>query len=392
MLRSNSIAVQMGRGSLIRRAFEEGNRLRAEHGDDAVCDLSLGNPVVEPPAAFFDVLREEASRAGAGHHRYMPNAGHVFAREAVAARMRDVHGLPFAAKHVALSVGAAGGLNSVLKAVLEPGDEVVQLAPYFPEYVFYIENHGGRPVTVPTTKDFLPDAQAFARALTPRTRVVLVNSPNNPTGRVYPAESLRALGDVLRAHEEKTGTTVVLLADDPYSQLVFDGAIVPSPFAAHRNTVLVGCHSKDLAIPGERIGYIVVHPEAAGADDLMAAVAFTTRVLGFVNAPALMQRVAARLQGVSVDPAIYARRRDRLLGALSSAGYECVKPEGAFYLFPKAPGGDDEKFTQRLQKELVLVVPGSGFGAPGHFRIAYCCDEKVLERAIPRFEAAIRDF
>ena len=389
-MRSQSIAAQMGRGSLIRRAFEEGNRLKAIHGDDAVCDLSLGNPVIEPPAVFFEVLREEAGRRGAGLHRYMPNAGHAASREALAMRLRAVHGLPFSAGHVAFSVGAAGGLNAVLKAILEPGDEVLQLAPYFPEYVFYIENHGGRPVTVQTTPDFLPDADAVARALGPKTRALLLNSPNNPTGRVYPAESLHAIGEVLRAHEAKTGRAIVLIADDPYSQLVFDGGTVPSPFAAHRHTVLVGCHSKDLAIPGERIGYVAVHPLADGADELMAAIAFTTRVLGFVNAPALMQRVAARLQGVSVEPALYARRRDRLLGALLAAGYECVRPEGAFYLFPRAPGGDDAAFTARLQEHLVLVVPGSGFGTPGHFRIAYCCDEAVLERAIPRFEAAIR--
>ena len=389
-MKSKNIVEQMGRGSQIRRAFEEGNRLRALHGADAVCDLSLGNPVVEPPPAFRLVLREEAARDEPGLHRYMPNAGHAAARQAFAAHLSQVHGRTFSPDHVALSVGAAGGLNSLLKAILEPGDEVLQLSPYFPEYIFYIENHGGVPVPVPTTSDFLPDPTAIARALTPRTRAILINSPNNPTGRVYPAHLLAAIGEVLRAHEARVGRPVLLIADDPYSQLIYDGATVPSPFHAHRHTVLVGCHSKDLAIPGERIGYVAVHPDADGATDLMAAVAFTTRVLGFVNAPALMQRVAARLQGVSVEPAIYQRRRDRLLTALLSMGYECVRPEGAFYLFPKAPGGDDLAFSALLQEHLTLVVPGTGFGTPGYFRIAYCCDEAVLERSIPRFAAAFK--
>ena len=378
----------MGRGSQIRRAFEEGLRLRTLHGEDAVADLSLGNPVLEPPPRFREVLREEAARDEPGLHRYMPNAGLVAVREAVAQHLSSQHALPFSPGHVAMCVGAAGGLNAVLKAALEPGDEVVMFAPYFPEYVFYVDNQGGVPICVPTTEDFLVDPEALARALTPRTRVVLINSPNNPTGRVYPSANLAMVGRVLAEHERRSGRPLLLVADDPYSQITFDGVRVPSPFAAHRHTVLVTCHSKDLAIPGERIGYVAVHPEASGALEFIHAVAFTTRVLGFVNAPALMQRVAARLQGVSVDPALYAKRRDRLYGALVEIGYQCVKPEGAFYLFPRSPLADDVAFSQLLAKHLLLVVPGVGFGAPGHFRIAYCCPEDVIERAIPKFAAA----
>lgn len=381
----------MGRGSQIRRAFEEGLRLRGLHGEDAVADLSLGNPVLEPPARFREVLVEEAARATPGQHRYMPNAGLLPAREAVARHLASLHGLPFTAAHVAMCVGAAGGLNAVLKAALEPGDEVVMFTPYFPEYLFYVDNHGGVPVCVETTADFLPAPAALRRALSPRTRVVLVNSPNNPTGRVYPAECLRAIGEVLAEHEARVGRPVLLVADDPYSQLTFDDVRVPSPFAAHQHTVLVTCHSKDLAIPGERIGYVAVHPQAAGGEEFIHAVAFATRVLGFVNAPALMQRVAARLQGVSVSPALYARRRDRLYGALVEMGYQCVRPEGAFYLFPRSPIADDLAFSQLLAKHLVLVVPGTGFGAPGFFRLAYCCEEAVIERAIPKLAAALRE-
>jgi aspartate aminotransferase len=381
----------MARGSQIRRAFEEGLRLKAAHGEDAVCDLSLGNPILEPPAAFREVLAQEVARAGAGLHRYMPNAGRPEARAAVAAHLAKIHALPFESRHIAMCVGAAGGMNAVLEAALEPGDEVVLFAPYFPEYLFYVENHRGVVAVAESTREFLLDPASLARVLTPRTRVVVINSPNNPTGRVYPAENLRAIGLALAAHEALVGREVLLVADDPYSKIVFDGTQVPSPLAAHPHTVLVGCHSKDLAIPGERIGFVAVHPAAPGADDLVAAVAFATRILGFVNAPALMQRVAARLQGVSVDPSLYERRRDRLWSALTQMGYECVKPEGAFYLFPRAPGGDDLAFTALLQSHLVLVVPGTGFGTPGYFRIAYCCGEEVIERAIPRFEAALRE-
>jgi aspartate aminotransferase len=391
MLYSRHMEELMSRGSFIRRAYEEGARLKAEHGADAVCDLSLGNPVVEPPPRLRDELLALARDATPGAHRYMPNGGFPEAREAVARQLAREHGLPFAWQHVVMTVGAAGGVNVVLKATLEPGDEVVQVAPYFPEYLFYVDNHGGVLRTAASGPDFALDPEAIARVLGPRTRAVLVNSPNNPTGRVYPAASLRALGEVLAAHERRVGRAVFLVADDPYSHIVFDGAEVPSPFAAHRHTILIGSHSKDLAIPGERIGFTAVHPEAEGALGLAQAVAYAVRILGFVNAPALMQRLVARLQGVRLDPATYQRRRDRVLGALWEMGYECVRPEGAFYLFPRAPGGDDLRFYEALARHLVLVVPGTGFGTPGFFRIAYCVEDEVLDRALPRFGAALRE-
>jgi aspartate aminotransferase len=391
MLQSRKIGDLILRGSHIRRAYEEGAKLKAVHGEAAVCDLSLGNPDAEPPAAFREALLAEAGRTAPGLHRYMPNAGLRETRAAVAAHLARVHGLPFAAEHVAMTIGAAGGLNAVLKAVLEPGDEVIEIAPYFPEYVFYIENHGGVARVAESGVGFDIDAAKVQAVLGPRTRAVIVNSPNNPTGRIYPAASLRALGEVLAEHERKVGRPVLLLADDPYSALVFDGQSVPSPFVAHQSTVLVGCHSKDLSIPGERIGFAAVHPEAKGAAELVEAVAFANRILGFVNAPALMQRVAARVQGVSVDPALYQRRRDVLHGALIAMGYACVRPEGAFYLFPQAPGGDDLAFTALLQKHLVVVVPGVGFGTPGYFRISYCVSLEVLERSLPRFEKALHE-
>jgi aspartate aminotransferase len=390
MLHSHHMVELMSRGSQIRRAFEEGLRLKMIHGEAAVCDLSLGNPVVEPPPRFREVLLEEAGRENSGLHRYMPNAGLLHVREAVARYLSRTHGLSFGAEHVVMTIGSAGALNAVLKSILEPGDEVVLLLPYFPEYLFYVENHGGVVVTVPTASDFDVDPEAVARVLSPRTRAVIINTPNNPTGRVYPLASLRALGDVLRAHEKKAGREVLLLADAPYAHIVFDGRSVPSPFSVHRHTVLVCSHSKDLAVPGERIGYAAVHPQAEGAVDLCRAISFANRILGYINAPALMQRIAARLQGVTVEAAIYERLRDRLHAALTEIGYECVRPEGAFYLFPRSPI-DDLEFTRLLARRLVLVVPGSGFGTPGYFRIAYCVEREVIERSLPRFEEAWRE-
>jgi aspartate aminotransferase len=390
MLHSRHMVELMSRGSQIRRAFEEGLRLKVLHGEAAVCDLSLGNPVVEPPPVFREVLREEAGRESSGLHRYMPNAGLMHVRQAVGRYLASAYELPFTAEHVVMTIGSAGALNAVLKSILEPGDEVVLLLPYFPEYLFYVENHGGVVVTAPTASDFDVDPEAVARVLSPRSRAVIINTPNNPTGRVYPLASLRALGEVLRAHEEKSGREVLLLADTPYTHIVFDGRSVPSPFAAHRHTVLVCSHSKDLAVPGERIGYAAVHPEAEGAVELSRAISFANRILGFINAPALMQRIVARLQGVTIDPAIYQRLRDRLYAALTEMGYDCVRPEGAFYLFPRSPI-DDLEFTRLLQRRLVLVVPGSGFGAPGYFRIAYCVEKEVIERSLPRFQEALRE-
>jgi aspartate aminotransferase len=374
--------------SWIRRMFEEGARLKAEIGADRVFDFSLGNPVVEPPPEVREAFRAALDDPAPGLHRYMPNAGFPPVRRAVAEWLSSDYGVAVAEDRVLMCVGAGGGLNVVLKSILDPGDEVVVLAPWFPEYAFYVDNHGGRMVAVPAGKGFQPDLAALEAALGPRTAAVLVNSPNNPTGAVYEQGTLDALGELLRRHSGRTGRCVHLVSDEPYRRILFDGRRPASVFRAYGPSILVSSHSKDLAIPGERIGVVALGPDCPDGAALAGAFTFANRVLGFVNAPALQQRAVARLQGRSVDPRLYQARRDLLCDALSAAGYEFERPGGAFYLFPRAPGGDDLAFVQRLLRERILVVPGTGFGTPGHFRIAYCVTEREILGAIPGFERA----
>ena len=293
---SRRTADLMKGSSWIRKMFEEGARLKAEVGADRVFDFSLGNPVIEPPPEVKQAFREALDDASPGLHRYMPNAGIPAVRAAVAEFLARDHGVPFTPDRLLMCVGAGGGLNVVLKSLLDPGDEVVVLAPYFPEYAFYIDNHGGRMVEVPAGPGFLPDLDAIGKALTPRTAAVLVNSPNNPTGVVYEQETLDALGGLLRRHGERTGRVIHLISDEPYRRILFDGRRPASVFRAHGPSILVTSHSKDLALPGERIGVVALGPEVPEAADLAAALTFSNRVLGFVNAPALLQRAVARLQ------------------------------------------------------------------------------------------------
>ncbi|HEU4394547.1 MAG TPA: pyridoxal phosphate-dependent aminotransferase [Planctomycetota bacterium] len=387
---SRRVQELMKGSSWIRRMFEEGARLKALHGADAVQDFSLGNPVLEPPPEVKEALRAALDDPAPGRHRYMPNAGFPEVRRAAAEFLTKDFGVAIAEDRVLMCVGAGGGLNVVLKSILDPGDEVIVLAPWFPEYQFYVDNHGGRMVPVPTGRGFLPDGSAIEAALTPRTAAVIVNSPNNPTGVAYAQSDLDAIGAAIRRHRERTGRTVHLLSDEPYRRILFDGRTPPSVFRASDAAILVTSHSKDLALPGERIGVVAIGPDCPDAPALTAAFTFAQRTLGFVNAPALQQRAVAALQGRTVDPEIYRRKRDFLCGALAKMGYEFERPGGAFYLFPRAPGGDDVAFVQRLLAERILVVPGSGFGTPGWFRLAYCVEDRDLERALPGFERAIR--
>jgi aspartate aminotransferase len=375
--------------------FEEGNRLRALHGAGAVIDLSLGNPELDPPAAFHAALRAAVEEDGArrGLHRYMPNAGFAETRAAVAAHLGAQSGIPVEPDDVVMSCGAAGGINVVLKSLLEAGDEVIVLAPYFPEYEFYIDNHGGVPLPVPTREDFGIDLAAIERALArpgSRVRAILLNSPNNPTGRMYAAAEVAALGELLRAR----GPDVYVISDEPYRSLVFDGKRYGEVLGAVERAVVVGSHSKDLALPGERIGFAALSPQIPAGErrELIAAMTFVTRTLGFVNAPALMQRVVRGLQGVSVDPREYEERRNLLCGALERSGFEFVWPDGAFYLFPKSPEPDDVRFVKRLAERLVLTVPGTGFGTPGHFRISFCMAKETIERALPVLDTVAREY
>ncbi len=373
------------RSSWIRRMFEEGARLKAEHGPDKVCDFSLGNPDLPPPAQFRTALQKAAADNEPGRHSYMPNGGYPFVRAAVARRISREQEITVDGQELLMTVGAAGGLNVVLKALLDPGDEVIILAPFFVEYHFYVDNHGGTAITVNTREDFSLDVEAVAAAITARTKAVIINSPNNPTGQIYSAEELARLAAVLDGAQQ----TIYLIADEPYRQIVYDNHRVPGIFQAYRHSLVVSSYSKDLSLPGERIGYIAVHPEINDKTLLLDAMTLANRILGFVNAPALMQRVVAELQGVTVDTAVYARRRELFCRLLEQAGYEFVPPKGAFYLFPKSPIADDAKFVGLLAEQKILAVPGRGFGLPGHFRLSFCVADDVIERSAPGFAAAL---
>ncbi|NOX79972.1 MAG: pyridoxal phosphate-dependent aminotransferase [Deltaproteobacteria bacterium] len=377
------------KSSWIRKMFEEGARMKAEFGVENVFDFSLGNPDVPPPPKFGEVLRELAANDRAGVHAYMPNGGYPYVREAVAATLSVEQEVEIDLGDVLMTCGAAGALNVVMKSLLDPGDEVVILSPFFVEYHFYVDNHGGVTRVVSTDDEFNLDLDAIEEALTAKTKVVLINSPNNPTGQVYSRESLAQLGQLLGRAGDKFCTTIYLVADEPYRKIVFDGCEVPPVMTATTNAIVVSSYSKDLSLPGERIGYLAVHPDIKDKRALLDAMTLANRILGFVNAPALMQRVVAELQDVTVDASIYERRRQLFCHILDAAGFEYVKPRGAFYLFPKTPIDDDVEFCGILQQEKILGVPGRGFGAPGYFRLAFCVQDEVIERSAEGFKNAI---
>jgi aspartate aminotransferase len=385
---SQRIQAAVQNSSWIRRMFEEGAELKARLGADQVFDFTLGNPDLEPPPGFKEELLAAAQDPRPGLHSYMPNAGLLETRQALAHFLSRVHGLDFKAHDLILTCGASGGLNVILKTLLDPGDEVVVFAPFFPEYLFYADNHGGVARVVETDEHFRLDLERLGEALGPRTRAVIINSPNNPTGQIYDEATLHELGRMLGHHAGRHGRPVYLVSDEPYRRLAYDGVQVPSVLAAYPNTLLTTSFSKDLSIPGERLGYVAVSPRATGRGELAGGMILANRILGFVNAPALMQRVVVRLLEVSVDITPYARRRELFCDILEQAGYDFTRPPGAFYLFPQAPGGDDLAFVARLKEENILAVPGRGFGRPGYFRLAFCVPEKVIEAAAPGFARA----
>ena len=387
---SHRVRRSMEESSWIRRMFEQGAALKQRFGDRNVFDLSLGNPVMEPPPEFHQALQRLLSNPPSGSHRYMPNAGYHETRAAVADALADETGLPFTSNEIVMTVGAGGAINVVLHSILDPGDEVILLAPYFAEYTFYADNHGGAPIIVPTDGDFLPDVSAIEAAIGPKTRAIFINSPNNPTGVLYPAERIEALGELLERKSRALGREIFLISDEPYRKIIFDGLSYPHIFPFYRQTIVATSHSKDLALPGERIGYIAVNPAYEEREELVAGCSFSTRVLGFVNAPALMQRVVAHLQQATVDVLDYQRKRDMLYDALTGLGYQVPRPQGAFYMFPRSPVADELVFINELLQYNVLVVPGRGFGAPGSFRLSYCVEDWVLEGALEGFTKAAR--
>jgi aspartate aminotransferase len=380
---SQSIAGQIEQASWIRRMFEIGIELRRERGAENVFDFSLGNPEVEPPAAVIGALCRVVAENLPHTHGYMPNAGYPEVRAQLARRLAASTGLPFASEHLIMTSGAAGAINTVLKSILDPGDEVIVLNPYFPEYRFYIENHGGRVVPVETTADFLPDPVRIAAAATPRTKALILNSPNNPTGRLYPAGVLRELNAIVRE-------PLLAISDEPYRPIVYDSVTPPDTLALIDRAVLAWSWSKAMAIAGERIGYLAISPRLGEAAALANACTFAHRILGYINAPAIWQRVVGLVPDAIVDVGLYQAKRDRLCGALQAMGYDAPRPEGSFYVFPRTPIPDDIAFIRDLQEEGILAVPGSGFGRGGYMRLSLTISSPEIERSLAGFERAIR--
>jgi aspartate aminotransferase len=389
---SNKLADIISKASFIRKMFEEGAKLKAEYGAENVFDFSLGNPNLPPPEKFSELLRDTVDSCGLGDHCYMPNTGYPMVCGSVADYLAEEQQAPVTDQEVMMTCGASGALNVALKTILDPGDEVLTPAPCFVEYKFYADNHGGTLKTVATKPDFQLDLDALSEAINKKTKAVLINSPNNPTGQVYPEDDLVALGELLEKKGKEYHRTIYLISDEPYRKIVYDGVKVPSIFTSYKNSIIGTSYSKDISIPGERIGFIAVNPAAAYKNDLIAGMAVANRILGFVNAPALMQRVVACMQGMSVEISEYARKREILCDGLARFGYEFIKPPGTFYLFPRSPIADDVEFAKALKDEHVLVVPGSGFDGPGHFRIAFCVDDEVIKNSMPGFKKAMEKY
>jgi aspartate aminotransferase len=383
---ARTIQVQLEQASWIRRMFEIGTRMKAERGADNVFDFTLGNPDVEPPKAVLEALKRIAAGSRPQSHAYMNNAGYASVREIIAKRQSAATGLPYTADHILMTNGSAGAMNAVLKAMLDPGDEVIVLFPYFPEYRFYIENHAGKMVRVETDQNFYPDARRIEAALTERTKAIILNSPNNPTGVLYPAETIGEIAATL----ERTGHPAIVLSDEPYKRLVFDGLRAPEIDAIVPRTVTAYSWSKAMAIPGERIGYLAISPRVQEWNELRNACTFTNRILGFINAPAIWQWVVAETADETVDVATYQTKRDLLCDALARIGYRVVKPQGSFYVFPASPIPDDLAFVQELLTEGILAVPGTGFGRSGYFRLSLTIPKEMIERSIPGFERAFQ--
>ena len=392
MSASKKIQTAIKQASWIRKMFEEGASRKAIYGEENVFDFSIGNPNLEPPAEFKVILKDLVNDSCKGQHCYMSNAGYEDTREAVADYLSEHNSQTFSRNDIVMTVGAGGALNVILKTILDPSDEVIIPTPCFMEYRFYVDNHQGIPKFVTIKPDFTLDIEAIRSAITEKTKAVLINSPNNPTGRVFSRSELDSLADLLTEYSEKKGDVIYLVSDEPYKKIVFDGIVVPSIFDVYKSSFIATSFSKDLSLPGERIGYAALNPNIDERSLISAGLVLSNRILGFVNAPALMQRAVNSLLGVSIDVGIYQKKRDILCDGLASMGYEFFRPQGSFYLFPKSPIEDDVAFVSALKDENILTVPGSGCGGPGHFRIAYCVSDETIINSMPGFGRAIEKF
>ncbi len=386
--------VESPTAGVIRRMFEEGAVLKQKYGAENVYDFSLGNPDLDPPEQVVQAILKTAQDTTHGCHGYMPNAGYPAARDAMAKKTSLEQGISVPGSNIIMSVGAAGALNAALKALLNPGDEVIVPCPYFTEYDHYIHNHNGEIHRVSTKADFSLDTDAIAAALSEVTAAVIINSPNNPTGHIYSDADIAALAAVLNAHGKKTGRYPYIICDEPYRAITYGGKKVASVFPAYENTVVVTSFAKNLSLPGERIGYIALNPACRESKDFLAAAVFATRVLGYVNAPAFFQKVVTESWDAVCDYSLYEKRCKELTEIMDYAGFSYARPDGAFYLFVKVPeewNGDDMAFTDHLKKYNILCAPGSGFGGKGWFRIAYCVSEKTILNSKEAFYKAARE-
>lgn len=379
--------------SAIRKMFEEGKILKAKYGEDNVFDFSLGNPDLDPPQEVLDAIKEVAADTSHGAHAYMSNAGYDDCRAAMAQKESQEQGVAVDASCVIMTVGAASAISSVIKALIMPGEEVLVPSPFFAEYTHYAHNHGGVLVPVPTKKDFSLDVDAIKAALNKKTVAIIINSPNNPTGKIYSAAEIRELCSALKEFGKANGRYPYLICDEPYRSIVYDDATVPPVFPEYEYAVIVTSFAKNLSLPGERVGYICVNPANPEKAEFVAAATMAFRILGCVNAPAFFQKVVAKSWNAPVDYSSYLKRRDLLMEVLDNAGIEYEKPQGAFYIFAKVPaafGDDDAAFVEHLEKNLILCAPGRGFGMKGYFRIAYCVPEKTIVNSREAFYKAAR--
>ena len=391
---SDKMKSLVSNSSIIRAMFEEGKKMMAIYGADNVYDFSLGNPSVEPPKevkeAIIDVLNSQQQKLV---HGYPNNSGFEDVREAIAQSINTKFKTKFNQSNIVMTVGAAGGLNVILKTLLNPGDEVITFAPFFGEYRNYVSNFDGELITVsPNTVDFQPNLFEFETKITRKTKAVIVNTPNNPTGVVYSEETIIKLADILNKKQKELQTSIYLISDEPYRELAYDKVEVPYLTKYYDNTVVGYSYSKSLSLPGDRIGYLVLPDELDDSEDIKAAANVATRILGFVNAPSLMQRAVAQCLDAAVDVEIYNRNRELLYNHLLEYGYECIKPQGAFYLFIKALEEDDKAFAAKAKEHNILIVPGVSFGCPGYCRIAYCVDYAMIERSLPHFKALAEEY
>lgn len=389
---SDKMKEYVSKSSIIRAMFEEGKKLSAVYGDENVFDFSLGNPNVEPPEsikkAVFEILNEESANLV---HGYMSNSGYGDVRSAIAENINKKHNLKLTEDNLVMTCGAAGGLNIILKTLLNPGDEVITFSPFFGEYENYVNNFDGKLVIVPSdTETFEPDLNALEDKINPRTKAVIINSPNNPTGVVYSEKLIKDLAEVLNRKQEQLGTSIYLISDEPYREIAYDGVKVPYILNYYRNSFVGYSYSKSLSLPGERIGYVVCGSDADDFDDIVQSLNVANRILGFVNAPSLFQRVIAKCLDSKVDVNIYKKNRDILYNHLVDIGFSCVKPQGAFYLFPESPIPDDVAFAAEAKKFNLLIVPGSSFKCPGHFRLSYCISYDKIKRSLDSFDKLMK--